>query len=277
MTSDATEIGERLSVEELVAVYVQAEADIRASFAGVAGALGRLDQALSGDDFGFHLARRHGDLVHLNWECPDEVLINLRRSVWHRLIERTQIRKAMSIAAWKQLQKQVDDEDPPEITVENVKSLVDQFREDMPAMLEAAVHEVFDFLRPHNDLYKTNSQFEIGERVVLRYYVSRTYGKTWSVDYDREQNLQALENVFALLDGKIADKTEGYHSRLSTAIKAIPVGQPCHGATDLFEFRGYGGTKTLHLKFRRIDLVKRLNAVAGGMRLKPPEGVAHAG
>ena len=33
--------------------------------------------------------------------------------------------------------------------------------------IEEAVHEVFEFLRPRNSRYKTNTEFEIGKRVIL--------------------------------------------------------------------------------------------------------------
>lgn len=261
-----TEIAERLSIPELVAVYRQAEADIRASFAVIKAALGRLDQTIAGE-IGFHLFSRHGH-HETDWSDPEGHLLHLRRQAWRKLLERMQIRKAMSIAAWKALEEQVENDEPPPITAENVEALVAQFRDDMPAMLEAAVHEVFDFLRPHHDRYKTNSQFEIGERVVLTNFVRRGYGRHWDVEYHHEQHLQALENVFGMLEGKMVDKTDGYYSRLSTAIKAIPVGEPCQGETDLFEFRGWKN-QNLHLKMKRMDLVKKLNAAAGGKRLRP--------
>lgn len=274
MTADASEIGERLSVEDLVAGYVQAEAEIRASFGIIRAALSRLGATLAGESWrGFHLTSRSGH-HETNWAAPDEHLIHLRRQVWQRLIERTQIRRAMSIAAWKKLEDEIEHEDPPEVTIENVESLVAQFREDGPAMLEAAVHEIFEWLRPHNERFKTNSQFEIGDRVVLTGCVTRGHGRTWSVNDYREQHLQALENVFTMLDGKIPDHSAGYYySRLSGAIKAVPIGDPCRGETDLFEFKGFRNTN-MHLRFKRLDLVAKLNAVAGGMRLKPPAAEA---
>jgi hypothetical protein len=140
-----TDVGDHLSIPELVAVYVQAEREIRASFATVHGALERLTATMSGT-LGFHLQGRHNH-HGMDWADPDDSIAHLRRQVWRKLIERSQIQKAMSIAAWKKLTEQVDREDPPEITSENVEGMIEGFRHDMPAMLEAAVHEVFDWLR----------------------------------------------------------------------------------------------------------------------------------
>ena len=256
----------RLSVEELVRAYEQAEADVRRAFGIVAGALGSLNGALALDSHKFTLRRGQHYTHDLTWDEPEEHIRELRRQAWQALIERMEIRKYMSIAAWTTFQKQIDDGEPPPINVATIKGMIDQFQADIPDMLQVAVKEVFEWLRPTGDRYKTNSQFEIGERVVLTWMVERSFGR-WRVRYDREQNLLALENVFAIVGGLVPQQA-GYYSALSTAIKACPP-ESCHGATDLMEFRGYGNGN-LHLRFRRMDLVRRLNAVAGGARLKPP-------
>jgi hypothetical protein len=72
-----------------------------------------------------------------------------------------------------------------------------------------------------------------------------------------------------MADGKIRDGDRRVlRQDLQTAIKAIRIDQPCHGETDLFEFRGHKN-RNLHLRFKRPDLVARLNAIAGGAVLKP--------
>ena len=173
----------------------------------------------------------------------------------------------MSIADWTAFERQINDGEPPPIDVPTISGMIDQFRADIPDMLQKAVKEVFEWLRPPGSRYKTNTEYEIGERVVLGWMVRRELGR-WRVNYDREQNLLALENVFAIIGGQVPQQA-GYYSAISTAIRACE-GGACHGATDLVEFRGYGNGN-LHLRFRRMDLVRRLNAVAGGARLKPPE------
>lgn len=263
---DSTPLATRRTVAELVAIYQASEADIRKGFSLVGHALDRIVEAMGGR--GMHLQGRH-QRNDLNWHEPDEVLTHLRRQTWRRLIERSQIRKAMSIAAWEKLEKQVDQEEPPEVTIENVESMIAQFREEGPAMLAAAVKEVFEFLRPHGDRFKTNSQYEIGERVVLEGWVRRGWkSDSWRPSDYREQSMTALENVFLMVDGKVRLGDDNYYSELSRAISAAQ--GVCAGETEYFSFRGFA-KGTLHLKFRRPDLVKRLNAIAGGARLKPRE------
>ncbi len=115
---------------------------------------------------------------------------------------------------------------------------------------------------------KTNSQFEIGRKVILDYALESGYGGShWRITTHWDQKFIALENVFAMLDRKLkAQAPKTHYSALSNAVRES--GPDCHGATDLFEFKGYK-RGTLHLTFRRPDLVARLNATAGGNRLKP--------
>jgi hypothetical protein len=262
---DTTALSVGMSIQELVAVYRKAEGEIRAGFTLVRGALDALNGAFALGHLGFTLRTKYQE-ARAPWGDPDEALVELRRSIWAHLIERTQIRKAMSIQAWKDLQQEIDNGEPPEITEENVAGMIARFRADAPAMLEQAVKEVFDFLRPPRSDYKTNTELELGERVILKWYVERGWGRNWHVDYNRSQHLIALENVFGVLEGKIRDV--GGTSNLEAAIEAIPCTQPCVGETPLFAFRGYKN-RTLHLRFKRMDLVARLNQIAGGARLKP--------
>jgi hypothetical protein len=269
-----TELAPHLSVEELVSVYQRAEADIREGFAKVEGAIDALAATVAmGGWRGISLHDRH-QAIHFGE--VDKHLRHLRRQVWDALVERMQVRRAMSIAAWKKLREDLEKEEPPPIDVETVRGMLDGFRAQIPDMLKAAVDEVFDFLRPRRSGYKTNTEFEIGEKVILAGAVTAGWWKKgverhWSVNGDWwEQRLIALENVLLLVDGRARQESDGYYSKLSTEIKSKR-GQPqCHGATEFYEFRGYLNG-ALHLKFRRPDLVARLNAIAGGARLKPPD------
>lgn len=70
--------------------------------------------------------------------------------------------------------------------------------------------------------------------------------------------------MFALLDGKPGVTT--HQGWLADAICAADGGI---GETEYFAFKCYGNGN-LHLRFKRMDLVKKLNAVAGGRNLYAP-------
>jgi protein-L-isoaspartate O-methyltransferase len=262
-----TELIEGQSVEQLVDEYEAAELNIRSGFKLVDDALTRLRNITGAP--GVSLTSRSGrGRDDTDFDKPDFYLRELRRDTWRVLIARMEVRRAMSMSAWSKLEAEIEQGEPPPITIENVEGMISEFRARIPDMLKEAIKEVFEWLRPRCSEYKTNSEFEIGERVILGWMVEcQSYSSYWNVNYSHEQNLFALENVFNLVQGKPAPEVNGW-SELAQAIKRIPSNQPCHGATPLFEFRGHKN-RNLHIKFRRMDLVAKLNAIAGGNRLKP--------
>jgi hypothetical protein len=181
------------------------------------------------------------------------------------------IDKILSIKRGDEIRKKLDDGELPEITIQNIYEVFETLMQNTNNFAEEAVHEVYDWLRPHEGYrgseYKTNQKyamFELGKKVIIPYIVERGWGGGgFHVNYYREKNLIALDKVFYLLDGK-SMMTEGYRSPL---VDKINEGKGA-GETDYFSFKCYGNNN-LHLEFKRIDLVKEFNRVAGGMNLKP--------
>ena len=133
--------------------------------------------------------------------------------------------------------------------------------------IEEAVKEVFEFLRPPGSRFKTNSEFEIGKRVILRYACETNYQGGFRLDFYREQNIRGIDNVFHALDGNGT-----VHTHRGPLVDAInQCGRDGQGETQYFRFKCFLN-RNLHLEFKRLDLVAKLNQVAGGMRLK--EGIA---
>jgi hypothetical protein len=255
------ELTRRLSLADAVAIYERAERDILDGMALLAGAAKELSRAF-GSDVGISVVDKWGRLYPEN---TADVLENVRRQCWRTLVERLELRRFMSIAKWTELEKQIKDGTPPEINGENVAAMAAQYQGQMQAMLEEAVEEVFDWLRPQTGRYKTNSKLEIGSRVILSWVVEAGFGREpFRTQYHREPNLSALENVFSALDGR-GSVTKGHYSELSTAIKASSDGT---GETRYFRFRCCKN-RNLHLEFKRLDLLARFNAIAGGRRLRP--------
>jgi hypothetical protein len=70
--------------------------------------------------------------------------------------------------------------------------------------------------------------------------------------------------VFHILDGKPFVSAHVYSSPLLNALAK----NPGEGMTEYFKYRGYH-KGTLHIWFRREDLVQRFNQIGGGGRLMP--------
>lgn len=262
VTKDSLAI--RSTVRELVAAFASAEADVRAAFAMIVDAEARINAV-------FTLAGNRDIRIDASWYGyhddfldVDRAVERMRRDAWRVVVERLELRRMMSIARFGELEKQIKDGEVPALTEENVHAFVNQHVSDLPTMIGEAVAEVFEWLRPHRSEYKTNTELEVGERVVLSYMVESDWCGGYRVSYGREQHVIALENVFSALDGK-GSVAKTHFGRLGDAIRESKTGR---GETEYFEFKCWKN-RNLHLRFKRLDLLDRFNRIAGGMRLRP--------
>lgn len=258
-------IARRATVEELVRTYAEAERAILAGCAAVSGAVDQLNERLGA--LNIWSGARFGNTGHSRFDFadPSDQIVDLRRQIWRALVERLEVRRMMSVARAKKLDEWLAKVDE-EITVDNVMGLFEVTARDLPDMLTEAVEEVYNWLRPWNSRHETNTQYEVGERVVLTgaldtWWISlkgAPHVSSYRIDYVR-----ALENVFSALDGK-GQISKTYYGELGDAIAAATSGK---GQTTYFEFKWFKNGN-LHLKMRRMDLVDKFNKIAGGQRLK---------
>lgn len=265
-----TDLATRATIGDLVRAYEQACIDIRQSLATLAKAESSMQALVGTDARSFRLHGRHYHGL-LGDHLADDVIDNLRRDTWASVVERLQIRKTLSVARARELKDQLEKGELPELTGENVCAFARGYLARVDDMMTEAIIEVFERLRPRDNTraneYKTNTQFEVGERVILTGMVGPGYGKQpWRVAYSETtvNELTALENVFRMLDN--AGTPAGYWPDLYNAINSAPTDG--HGATTYFTFRCCRNGN-LHLRFNRLDLLARFNSIAGGMRIKP--------
>jgi hypothetical protein len=223
-----------------------------------------------------------GNNYGCSWDedSANEAVSILASSAWSVIVDRLGLRSTMSARRFADLEKALRDRRTlPPITEENVRAFAARFSADMAANFAEAVHEVFDWLRPHEDTpraaYKTNqknARTELGETVVLSGMIERgwlTQRGPFQVRHgngyasDPAQRLIALENVFRMLDGQ-GGRAAGHYSDLHGAIDASPDGT---GRTGYFAFRAFKNGN-LHLRFLRPDMLARFNQIAGGPNLK---------
>ena len=172
-----------------------------------------------------------------------------------------------------ELDQRLEKGDLPEPTIEAVASFGAFYQEQAGEMVRERVREVFDLLRPPGSHYKTNTEFEIGPRVILSHVISSGWTHPFKVSYGSgygaspSARLLALETTFQMLDGRgtVAKTNNGL------LVDAINVcGKDGRGSTEYFAFRACKNG-SLHLAFRRLDLLAKLNRIAGGKNLKPGE------
>lgn len=190
-----------------------------------------------------------------------EKLVNLwTREAWKCIVNKLHIRDLMGVKRREEFDKQLDSGELPPINAKTIYDVILGLVGQAEDFARDAVREVFDYLRPWNNSYKTNKKFYVGKRVIMTYQVAVGYDRRWKVQYNREQRLTALDNVFHVLDGKgiIRDG----RPPIINAINAMETSGNL-GETEYFRFRCYRNGN-LHLEFKRLDLVKQLNQVATG-------------
>lgn len=265
----------RTTLTEMVVAYRQAESEIRQAYALLVAAEDRLKFAFQSDGYAFDLDG-YNQRNNLDYTKPEQTIHQLKHAAWKALIDKMGIRAAMSIKRAEELDEQLEGrsrygrtvEPLPEITESNILAMMETTLNNVGAMLEEAVLEVFDWLMPRNWRleYKTNqkSQWELKEKLILTGCIQGSYSRStpFQVNHYRQKEITALDNVFAMLDGKGIVKT--HYGPLTDAICKSADGT---GETEYFAFKCYSNCN-LHLKFKRMDLVEKLNSMAGGMRLR---------
>ena len=270
----STDLAHRTTARELAIAFERAERDVRAAFAQIAAAETAVNAAF-GNTEGHRAIRVSacGDQWRDNFNDVEQTIEIMTRAAWRTIVDRLELRRFMSIKAYEAMTKALDKEKLPPITEESVARFAHDHLARARDYLKEAVDEVFDFLRPHAwtrvGQLKTNTEMEVGERVILSYMVDAGFAAgTFRVTYsgNRSQQLVALENVFSALDGR-GEINKAHRSLLAAAIESAANGE---GETDLFAFRCCKNGN-LHLRFKRLDLLARFNAIAGGTRLRPVE------
>lgn len=253
----------------IITAYQATCVDIRTNFAALVESEKRLNLALGCDDpYGTHAIRivpsRYQDGA--DFTRPENATKRLRHNVWDRIVELLELRKFLSVAKWDELNRLIDRDEMPEITHESVGQFVAGLVDQRGELLSDAVQETFEFLRPAPRVgvrtYKSNSELEVPPKVVLRRMVGGFHAVGRGLDYDREQQVLAMERVFSMLDGK-GEISKSHYSEIGVALKAGPVGETTH-----FRFRACANGN-LHLWFKRLDLLATFNRIAGGKRLRP--------
>jgi len=250
----------RESLTEMVDSYNQACRNVDQAFELLEVAKIRLESSFGGYGFDcISLMRYHNK--------PDEIKSQLKKAAWETLLDRIEIKKVMSNKAIDELHKSFENiKDIPEITLTSLNEIIMGMLENAPEYAKGMYKEAYEILMPgnnQNDEYKTNkknARRSLGKKVIITWVVEISYGGRYGIMGSRsEERLLCVDKVFHILDGKGIPK--GYRSPLIDAIVQTETGRD-YGETEYFKFRCCKN-RNLHLEFKRMDLVEKLNRVAG--------------
>ena len=255
-----TDIIKHMPARAMIENYHAARREVQEAFCLLGAAKKRLTAA-----FGPYYDRVLPDNCR-DYNLEREALTTLeiiRRNAWKGVIEKTRIEHLISHKRKEQLNDQLERGELPELNIQTLTDMLAELSGSMDRYFKEAAEELFEWLRPRRSGYRTNSEFEIGKKVIISYAMDTSYSV--SFNHHTEHRFVSLDNVFHLLDGKgVAKYPDDAVTKIKTAIDAKK--QECE--TDYFHFRWYQNGN-MHLTFKRSDLVAELNRIGGGNRIKP--------
>lgn len=261
---DETHIAYRQTVTGLVGAYKQACDEIDQAYDLLLTAQKRLTVAFGEKNTSFNTTETH-DYHSVGPAMAVRVKVNIRKQAWRVIIDALEIKKIMSKKAIDDLDARMESKDAPEITIETVFEIVETLRQNSREYAKELSIEVYNYLMRGLYIapYKTNvknARRSLGKKVIiescLRHYST---GGGMEVTSYSETILISVDKVFYSLDGR--GVPGGYKSPLVDAINTSKAAM--RGETEFFSFKCYENGN-LHLTFKRVDLVERLNQIAGG-------------
>lgn len=190
-----------------------------------------------------------------------------RKEAWDMLVDRLELKRVCSVSRAAEIDKQLSDPKTlPEITEATMVAMIEGNATNIGDFIQEAVVEIFESFRPwrehdSNRGFKTNEVFEIGERVCLNGYVENRWGGGFRLSYysDRTQRIRCLDNIMHLLDGK--GTVPNHAGPLVSALNSEE--NKGRVETEYFEARCFK-KGSLHLRFKRLDLLAELNRRGSG-------------
>jgi hypothetical protein len=264
-TTITTDIAKRETLAAMIGAYQQATGMVEQAYDILEQAQNTM-RAMFLDRPGYRFSVTERNSTDVGKIASKAINSSIKKDAWAVIVERMELRRLLSIQRRTELDSQIEKGELPDLTDENVLALFETSAANVNVYMKEAVQEVFEYLRPPQSRHKTNTEYELGKRVILTWQVEKGWGRgKFSVNYHREKYLTALDNVFHMIDGKGPIKS--YRGSLYDAITDSPDGT---GKTDYFKFRCCMNGN-LHLEFLKPELVAKLNAVAGGNRLRNQE------
>jgi hypothetical protein len=196
---------------------------------------------------------------HPKERAIDEIIRKMNVKVWETLINKLGVKNLMSIKRRAEFEKQLKDGDVPPVTEANIIGLIMGLADRAADFATESARETLKLLTPSSAQYKTNSGFKVGRRVILPYYVQMGWSAgTFRPSHYREAEMIAIDSTFHILDEKGLIK-----ERKSPLLEAISTTTGGKAETAYFRFKCFKNGN-LHIEFKRLDLVKKLNGLATG-------------
>jgi hypothetical protein len=183
---------------------------------------------------------------------------SLDKGIWRHCMQATHLAQVMDATARKQFDEQIEKE-PPEATIDNLMATLLSLVGNSGAIFSRGVVETFRTLDPNR--YQRNDAFKIKERVAFDRAFTAQVGpyvgsRFWNHYAQINEHLRDIERVFCVMDGKPIPERCGGIVAVIDSTKASGK----EAENEYFHCRMYKNG-ALHLRFKRMDLVRRCNKI----------------
>lgn len=206
-------------------------------------------------DYLAHANTRSGYIT--NEKNVDDIRKRIDRDYWKQLHEKSGLASYMSAKRREELSRQFHtDQNIPEFTPDNINTTFAELIKNAPGEYEEAVCSVFSSLSWD---YKTNNPVLFGARIIETYTVQKSYGGRPTASYnDRWDKINDLVRVMRLMDKKPVHE---YRAEIrSAAVDSMNWSEWSEFPEHYLDLKPYKNGN-LHLRFRRPDLVARMNKI----------------
>lgn len=262
--STSTELIPQQTLHDMALAYSQALAELKAGLEAIEAARAKVTLAF-GKEFRLPSER------YWNGTLPsmDAIELSWRQEAWQSLVDKMELKRVCSVKKANEIDAQIaDPKTLPEIKYATMIAMLESNVSSMTDFFQQAVVECFDSLRPwrwgdKGDGYKSNTVYQVNEKIVLTYACSQGYSRNASfrVCYsgDTTQKLRCLDNVMHILDGKGTVPTHA-----GPLVDALNSDQnQGRVETAYFEAKCFKN-QNIHLRFKRLDLLAEFNRIGSG-------------
>ncbi len=182
-----------------------------------------------------------------------EFIKDLDRRFWNLSFSNTGFMQLMDQQAKRDFDRSLDKE-PPEFTIENIRSIFISLNQDSEMMFNRGVINAFQRFSD-NHKTNTNNAFKINLKCIIGYIFRRCYSGTGLIINDHQSGLiNDIDRVF-----KVLDKQKHIERHLEMAINdSLKKGN--FYEDEYFKIKGYINGNA-HIQFKREDLLEKVNDI----------------
>lgn len=191
----------------------------------------------------------------------------LRSATWYVLLRESGVEQILPTRRLEMFLAAMSGDPVPEPTIQEVNGIL--LGLDPTELFAELVAEAFGILRVGAGVWDTarlktnqrNARDHVKDKVIIQPY------DNWGPRHNSGPNLDVVERVFFILDGKPAPRTDTLADKIRQAWRA----RPSAVETDYFKLQLYQNCR-IHVTFKRPDLVELLNRYATTGQFVLPEG-----